>query len=208
MEDVKVRSRAQWVEDGEKPSRYVFKLERECVEKNCFSSILDHNDNEVFTREEIEAAHVSFYANLFSPEAIDLECKQSLLNEISTVLSEPDHDICEGVLSLAEITASIKSLNLNKAPGPDGLTVEFHNKFWDIISPHILEVFNSCFAEGELSDSMKASATRLIYKKRGDIKNLKNWRPISLLNVDYKICSKAITMHKFLIPLLIVIKRA
>ena len=42
---------------------------------------------------------------------------------------------------------------------------------------------------------MKASVTHLIYKKRGDIKNLKNWQPIPLLNVDYKIISKAITMR-------------
>lgn len=40
---------------------------------------------------------------------------------------------------------------------------------------------------------MKGSVTRLIYKKQGDIENLKNWRLISLLNVDYKILSKVIT---------------
>ena len=39
---------------------------------------------------------------------------------------------------------------------------------------------------------MKESVTRIIYKK-GDKRNLKHWRPISLLNVDYKICSKALT---------------
>ena len=33
------------------------------------------------------------------------------------------------------------------------------------------------------------------FKKRGDVKYLKNWRPISLLNVDYNIISKAITLR-------------
>jgi len=40
---------------------------------------------------------------------------------------------------------------------------------------------------------MKGSITRLIYKKTGDVKDVKNWRPISLLNADYKILSKTIT---------------
>ena len=73
--------------------------------------------------------------------------------------------------------------------------MEFYLHFWQSLGPLLLCVANRCFADGELCPSMKGSVTRLIFKKRGDVKHLKNWRPISLLNVDYKIISKAITLR-------------
>lgn len=63
------------------------------------------------------------------------------------------------------------------------------------MGPCLCQVIRRCFLDGVLCNSMKSSATRLIYKKHGDIKDLKNWRPLSLLNVNYKICSKAIALH-------------
>lgn len=50
-----------------------------------------------------------------------------------------------------------------------------------------------------LPESMLGSATRLIFKKRGDRKNLKNWHPITLLDVDYKIISKILTTRLSLV---------
>ena len=58
----------------------------------------------------------------------------------------------------------------------------------------MVSVFNQGLARGELPESMKASVTRLLHKK-DDNRLLKNWRPISLLNVDYKICSKAVSLR-------------
>ena len=96
-------------------------------------------------------------------------------------------------LSLIELSTPLKSLNLNRSPGLDGLTVEFYLHFWDVLAPLLLRVASECFLRGSLPNSMKGSVTRLIFKKRGDRKCLKNWRPISLLNVDYKVFSKVIT---------------
>ena len=85
-------------------------------------------------------------------------------------------------------------MNVNKSPGPDGLSVEFYRKFWDILAPFLVRVYNACFESSAMCDSMKTSHTRVVFKK-GDRKSLKNWRPISLLNVDYQICSKAISVR-------------
>ena len=60
LEGAKVRSKAQWIEQGEKPTRFFFRLERERFPKNFLNSILDENGMEVFTCEEIERAHVHF----------------------------------------------------------------------------------------------------------------------------------------------------
>lgn len=83
-------------------------------------------------------------------------------------------------------------MSKNKSPGPDGLTVEFFCHFWDSIGPILVDVFNTCYEDLNLCESVKSSNRRLVFKK-GDKKNLKIWRPISLLNVDYKICSKALS---------------
>lgn len=195
LEGVKTRSRAQWLEQGEKPSRYFFKLEKERMAKSEVKSILNSDGIEVTSRDALEAAHVDFYSKLFAAEAIDLPCQRTLFAALDKQLSDPDRVACEGILSQAELTASLKTLNTDKAPGPDGFTAEFYAKFWNLLGPLVTEVINTCFEGGSLSETMKTSVTRLIYKKRGDIKDLKNWRPISLLNVDYKICSKAITMR-------------
>ena len=76
----------------------------------------------------------------------------------------------------------------------DGLTVEFYSHFWDKLGELLVAVLNLGLENGELPESMKASITRLIHKK-DDKRLLKNWRPISLLNIDYKICSKAVSLR-------------
>ena len=189
-----ITSKARWLEEGDKPSRFFFKLERERIQRNSISSVLNSDDVEVFSHTEIEHEIVQFYSHLFSSETIDPLCKQTCFASIENHLDFTQQQSCEGFLSLQELSDAVKTLNLGKSPGSDGFSVEFYLFFWDILGPLLLRVANQCFRDGNLCDSMKGSVTRLIYKKRGDIKNLKNWRPISLLNVDYKIISKVLTL--------------
>ena len=78
-----------------------------------------------------------------------------------------------------------------KAPGCDGLPMEFYLKFWDVLGNDLVLVLNSAYRLGSLSCSQRRGIITLTFKK-GDRLDPKNWRPITLLNADYKIASRSV----------------
>ena len=78
-----------------------------------------------------------------------------------------------------------------KTPGCDGLPMEFYLKFWSVLGPDLVSVLNSAFSAGVLSRSQHRGVITLSFKK-GDRLDPCNWRPITLLNVDYKIASRTV----------------
>ena len=72
MEGILVRSRAEWLEEGESPTRYFFQLQSSNAQKSHISSIYNLAGFEVSSQTGIEQAHVGFYSSLFSEEQIDV----------------------------------------------------------------------------------------------------------------------------------------
>ena len=72
------------------------------------------------------------------------------------------------------------------------LLPSFTNVFWNLLGQQLTDSLNFSFENGELSNSQKQAVIGLIDKKDRDRRYIKNWRPISLLNVDVKIASKAL----------------
>lgn len=79
----------------------------------------------------------------------------------------------------------------NKTPGLDGFQAEFYLAFWSVLGSDLVDVLNCTFWVGFLSVSQRRGLINLVFKA-DDRTLLKNWRPISLLCVDYKIGSRAI----------------
>ena len=44
-------------------------------------------------------------------------------------------------------------MKVNKAPGLDGLSIEFYTKFWPLIGDLMVEVFNESYKDGVLPRS-------------------------------------------------------
>ena len=98
----------------------------------------------------------------------------------------------------------MKTFSKNKSPGNDGLTVEFYEKYWNLISEQLLKSFNESTEMGEMSASQKQSIITLLEKEGKDKLLPKNWRPISLMNFDTKLFSKTLaTRLKKILPTII-----
>jgi hypothetical protein len=106
-------------------------------------------------------------------------------------LSETEKLDLDLPLTIEELTASINKSNLKSAPGSNGISNKFIKRYWDFFKYPLLKYANYAFTTGRLTNSFRTADIKLIPKKGGDLKKIKNWRPISLLNCFYKCISRA-----------------
>ena len=86
----------------------------------------------------------------------------------------------------------MKSSPNNKTPGADGIPVDFYKVFWKILAKPFMEALKVVFEKKILYISARRGVITLILKKDRDMRFVKNWRPITLLNADYKIVEKTL----------------
>ena len=191
-EGAKIRSRVKWFEEGEKPTRYFLRRENQRAAKNSFDSLINSQGEETSSQTDMESILVDFYKNLFSKDNLDLHVQQSLIDDLEFTLSDSERVSCEGDLTKDELFMALGGLQTGKSPGSVGLPTEFYKAFWQDLGDVLVLVLNERFHTGILTDSQREDLLRLLYKK-DDRRLVKNWRPISLLNTDYKLASKVIT---------------
>ncbi|KAJ8352366.1 hypothetical protein SKAU_G00238420 [Synaphobranchus kaupii] len=134
----------------------------------------------------------AFYRRLFSEQKVDGGMGDFFLKFLKARVPEAVRAVLELPISLEELTAALKGMKERKVPGRDGIPKEFYKEFWHVLGPDFLRVINSVFLSGELSPTMKEGVVSLLFKK-GDPEVLGNWRPLTLLGVDYKLIARVLT---------------
>ena len=109
----------------------------------------------------------------------------------SPKLSEDVKETFKGPPMFDECKKILETFQTDKALGQDGFTAEFYTYFFELLGNDLIASCNEAHEKGELSISQRRGITTLI-PKDGSLLDLSNWRPITLLNVDLKIASKAI----------------
>lgn len=102
-----------------------------------------------------------------------------------------DRTLLDEDIMIDEITRAMLSMQNNKAPGLDSLPKEYYFTFWEQLSLPLFLVYKESWDKRVLPLSMNKGVISLFWKK-GFKKDLRNWRPLTLLGVDIKILAKAL----------------
>ena len=184
------RSRARWVEEGERSTRYFFGLEKTNGKKKFISKLKSSSGNIIFDQEDISGHVVKFYQNLFKSSN---PCVGGIKNYIDSAglpkINQQLHDDLERPFSAGELDIIVTKLKNNKSPGWDGLSSEFYKTFWPDIRDILFNSLQEAITSSSLSPSQRIGIITLIPKPKTptELVEIKNWRPITLLNVDYKL---------------------
>ena len=208
------RSKMKWFEQGEKPTKYFFNLEKNNYEKKLIREVELENGETISDPVQVNKEIGVFYQNMYTSKingnnntsAYEHNQKIDGFTEGLNIpqLKEDEQESLEKDLTLEELKDALASFADNKSPGEDGFTKEFYQTFFDLIGKDLLNSYNDSFQKGSLSISQKRGTITLIPKGEINLTDLKNWRPISLLNVDYKLLSKVLAKRiEQLLPKLI-----
>lgn len=151
-----------------------------------------------FDNADIMNIMIKRFQQLFSSEGYGVQQEQSARyfgNLVEKKFDEQNSRRLTKQITIYELRRAINGFKNNKSPGYDGFPIEFykHTEYktmWEII---LLCLFNKILTKNALAPSMYMGIISLLYKGKGERDNPSNWRPISLLNVDYKIFAKIIT---------------
>ena len=130
------------------------------------------------------------YETLYTSKLGKIENENIFFEDNDIVqMTVEQQDSCSGPVTIEEIKEVLKSTKNNKAPGSDGIPMEFYKVFFNDIWPYLLRSMNESFATGSLSLTQKQGIITCLPKGQKAKHHLKNLRPITLLNCDYKLLS-------------------
>ena len=97
----------------------------------------------------------------------------------------------EEPVTMEELFQAIKLGKPNKAPGRAGICPEFIKKTWEVIKYNLLEIMNDMYRDGIISDQQN-HGIRDCLPKNPDPMRIEDYRPLTLMNTDYKLFTRFI----------------
>ena len=157
--------------------------------RNKITQLLDENGNIIEDEEGLVVIATSYFRQIF--ESSNPEEIEEALAQVPTTITGAMNDDLTAPVSEWEVKLALFAMHPEKAPGPDGMTALFYQKFWDIVKEDLTLMVNKFLFEGTMANGLNDTNICLI-PKISKPTAMTQFRPISLCNVSYKIISKVL----------------
>ena len=158
MEGMLIRSRARWIGEGEKVSKYFCNLEKRHYTSNIIRKIEKQDGTIVTEQDDIVKETKYFYDHLYKQEEQISDVNfEEIIPEQEGIpkLTEEQCNSSEGKISKDEVLSTLKGMKNETSPGSDGFTVECFKYFWNDIGTLFVRAINESFRKESLSSSQK-----------------------------------------------------
>ena len=190
-----LKTKQRYVEQGETAGKLLaWQIKREIEEKTILK-IKQIDGNITMDPIKTNQTFKLFYEDLYqSNQSFNQESFNTFLNGTTLpTLSEEEAHKLDSEISVKEIIDAMNTLQNGKSPGLDGFSVEFYRCFFPQLQHFFLSMVKTSLEKAYLPESLRSAVITLIKKKDKDPLLCTSYRPISLLNVDYKIIAKVLS---------------
>lgn len=187
------RGGERWILEGDSNTGYFHKCANGRKRKMQITFL--EYEGQCLIEPQLLREHITdYYKQLFgSVELADIHLEPDMW-PTAQQLSQQDREALIRPFCMEELDYALKEMRNNTAPGPDGFNVEFFKAFWPLIRGDIKEMLDKLFAGVLDLRRLNYGVIILILKVKPTI-NIKQFWPICLLNVIYKIITKVLTIR-------------
>jgi hypothetical protein len=181
------RSRADWLKSGDRNTGFFQAKAKARGRTNRIRALKRADGSEETEQEGLEAMAADFYSSLFLAQG---NVQPSLICQyVPSKLTAQMGEMLERVYTAQEVENALFQMGPGKAPGVDGFTAGFFQKHWCLLKNSVTAAVLGFLNGGDMPEVINRTILVLI-PKVANPDELSNFRPISLCNVIYKLCSK------------------
>eukprot|EP00253_Pinus_taeda_P009398 PITA_09398 len=196
--------RVQWLREGEKNTKFFHKAMVQHRQRNRIFSIKNQEGQQVVQHEEIETVLVNHFKAIMTETHMDrTEAIAKIGGEIPNLITRDQNLALMRKITRKELEDIVRNMKRNKAPGPDGFTVEFFQAGWNFLASDVLEVVEEARINQRTWPGINSTLLTLI-PKTNQADHADGFRPIALCNVIYKIVASIMAQRlKLILPSII-----
>ena len=195
-EGARIRAGIKWIEKGEMSNSFFLSLEKQKSRNDTIYRMSNHDNIVIKDNDGILNLLSAHYECIYKNPNIHHQNSTEdtfCIPDNDHSLSSEEADLLEGAITEAELHSALASMKNGSSPGIDGIPAEVYKVFWNDLKQLILELFKYTFEQKALPVSQTHGIIKLLYKgNESDREKISSWRPITLLNSDYKIIAKLI----------------